>query len=218
MKSRRRLVQNVDSPPGTSLAQFCASLMRCASPPDNVVDGCPRWIYDNPTSYKCLHLASEYVGTYFGKSSAPLLLSYLARRKYSFPYILPSNEKPPGCTSFHRKLHTAHRRPGRKCISIFNIPSPLHASHRPPFTLKLKRPFLYPFAFASGVAANRSRIRSNTPVYVAGLDRGVRPIGDWSILITLSRCSTPSISLCFPGIQSCARFNAFGSDSYTKSR
>ena len=40
---------------------------------------------------------------------------------------------------------------------------------------------------------------SNTPVYVAGLDRGVRPIGDWSMSITLSRCSMPSTRLCRPG-------------------
>ena len=33
----------------------------------------------------------------------------------------------------------------------------------------------------------------NKPVYVAGLDLGVLPIGDWSILITLSKCSRPSI-------------------------
>ena len=33
----------------------------------------------------------------------------------------------------------------------------------------------------------------NRPVYVAGLDLGVLPIGDWSILMTLSRCSSPSI-------------------------
>ena len=31
------------------------------------------------------------------------------------------------------------------------------------------------------------------PVYVAGFERGVRPIGDWSIWITLSICSIPSI-------------------------
>jgi hypothetical protein len=30
-------------------------------------------------------------------------------------------------------------------------------------------------------------------VYVAGLERGVRPIGDWSMLMTLSMCSAPSI-------------------------
>ena len=88
------------------------------------------------------------------------------------------------------------------------IPSPLHASHRPPFTLKLNLPFLYPLAFASAVAANRSLIWSKTPVYVAGLDRGVLPIGDWSILITLSSCSIPRISLCSPGIV-LARFSFF---------
>ena len=35
-----------------------------------------------------------------------------------------------------------------------------------------------PRAFASCVEANTSRIRSKTPVYVAGLERGVRPMGD----------------------------------------
>lgn len=40
---------------------------------------------------------------------------------------------------------------------------------------------------------------SNTPVYVAGLDRGVLPIGDWSILIILSIFSIPFISLHLPG-------------------
>ena len=53
---------------------------------------------------------------------------------------------------------------GRKCISIFKIPSPAQASQRPPFTLKLNRPFLYPLALASDVAAKRSRIMSKTPV------------------------------------------------------
>ena len=62
-----------------------------------------------------------------------------------------------------------------------------------PFTLKLKRPFEKPFAFDSGRLANKSRIASKTPTYVAGLLRGVRPIGLWSILITLSMASAPSI-------------------------
>lgn len=35
---------------------------------------------------------------------------------------------------------------------------------------------------------------------MAGLDLGVLPIGDWSILITLSSFSIPLISLCFPGV------------------
>ena len=41
--------------------------------------------------------------------------------------------------------------------------------------------------------ANSSRMKVNSPVYVAGFDRGVRPIGDWSISITLSISSIPSI-------------------------
>jgi len=31
---------------------------------------------------------------------------------------------------------------GRNCISTVLTPAPLHVSHRPPLTLKLKRPFL----------------------------------------------------------------------------
>jgi hypothetical protein len=34
---------------------------------------------------------------------------------------------------------------------------------------------------------------------VAGLDRGVRPIGDWSTLMILSRCSSPRMRLWLPG-------------------
>ena len=36
-------------------------------------------------------------------------------------------------------------------------------------------------------------------VYVAGLERGVRPIGVWSMSITLSKQSIPSIASCAPG-------------------
>ena len=36
-------------------------------------------------------------------------------------------------------------------------------------------------------------------VYVAGFERGVRPIGDWSISITLSNASIPSTASCSPG-------------------
>ena len=46
---------------------------------------------------------------------------------------------------------------------------------------------------------------SKTPVYVAGLDRGVRPMGDWSMLMILSMCSTPSRALNFPGRGACRR-------------
>ncbi len=36
-------------------------------------------------------------------------------------------------------------------------------------------------------------------VYVAGFERGVRPIGVWSISITLSKTSIPSTDSCAPG-------------------
>jgi hypothetical protein len=39
-----------------------------------------------------------------------------------------------------------------------------------------------------------------TCVYVAGLDRGVRPMGDWSMRTTLSICSVPVRSSCAPGL------------------
>lgn len=44
-----------------------------------------------------------------------------------------------------------------------------------------------------------SLIKSNTPVYVAGLERGVLPIGDWSIFIILSIFFNPFTPLHFPG-------------------
>jgi hypothetical protein len=51
----------------------------------------------------------------------------------------------------------------------------------------------------------------NSPVYVAGLDRGVRPIGDWSIWMTLSIWSMPSIAVCAPG-SSAARYSSRASE------
>src|SRR3989339_1818693 len=72
---------------------------------------------------------------------------------------------------------------GKKCISIAITPWPSHCSHRPPGRLKLKRPFLYPRYRASDVDANISRIGSHAPVYVAGLERDVRPIAHGSIKI-----------------------------------
>ncbi|MNR00817.1 hypothetical protein D3C85_1166010 [compost metagenome] len=52
---------------------------------------------------------------------------------------------------------------------------------------------------ADGTPANSSRIGVNRPVYVAGFERGVRPIGLWSTLMTLSKCSSPSIWSCAAG-------------------
>src|SRR5213079_1793137 len=43
-------------------------------------------------------------------------------------------------------------------------------------------------------------------VYVAGFERGVRPIGFWSISITLSNASTPSTEAWSPGFTR-ARFS-----------
>ena len=65
------------------------------------------------------------------------------------------------------------------------MPAPLHSSQRPPGTLKEKRPALKPRTLASCVSSKRRRMSLNTPVKVAGFDRGVRPMGDWSISMSL---------------------------------
>ena len=79
------------------------------------------------------------------------------------------------------------------------IPSPPQASHLPPFTLKLKLPLPYPRSFASGSCENRSLICVNTPVYVAGFDLGVLPIGAWLISMILSMFCSPFMRLYLPG-------------------
>ena len=73
------------------------------------------------------------------------------------------------------------------------MPAPLHSSQRPPGTLNEKRPALKPRTLASGVSSKRARMSPKTPVKVAGLERGVRPMGLWSISMTLSMFSTPSM-------------------------
>ena len=69
--------------------------------------------------------------------------------------------------------------------------------------MKLNLPGLYPFCFASGVCANNSRIYVNNPIYVAGFERGVLPIGDWSITMILSIFSEPIIFLWHPTLSLC---------------
>ena len=76
----------------------------------------------------------------------------------------------------------------------------MHASHLPPFTLKLNLLLSYPLILASFVCANTSLIESNTPTYVAGLLLGVLPIGSWLIFTTLSTFSSPLIVLYLPGL------------------
>ena len=43
-----------------------------------------------------------------------------------------------------------------------------------------------------------SRTKSNAFVYVAAFERGVRPMGLWSMWIALSICSRPSMAECSP--------------------
>ena len=59
--------------------------------------------------------------------------------------------------------------------------------------VEAKPPRLVPTAFRLGQLCVERRMSSNTLMYVAGLERGVRPMGDWSMAIILSRCSRPSI-------------------------
>ena len=52
-------------------------------------------------------------------------------------------------------------------------------------------PGLYPLVLDSGNPVNQSLIGPKAPVYVAGFDLGVLPIGDWSISMILSINSVP---------------------------
>jgi hypothetical protein len=64
----------------------------------------------------------------------------------------------------------------------------LTGSQRPPLTLK-ETAARIAADFRLVCRANKSRISVNTPVYVAGFERGVRPMGDWSMAMTLSSAS-----------------------------
>src|SRR6187399_3696163 len=52
---------------------------------------------------------------------------------------------------------------GKKFISITLIPPPSQTSHLPLFTLKEKRPALYPRIFASGTEANKVLMSVKNP-------------------------------------------------------
>ncbi len=88
----------------------------------------------------------------------------------------------------------------RKCMSILRAPSPEHFSHLPPLMLNENLPALYPRWRDSGSLAKSARMWSRAPVYVAGLERGDLPSGDWSTTMTRSMCSMPSMDLCAPGM------------------
>ena len=66
---------------------------------------------------------------------------------------------------------------GMEIDSCPAVDYPDHEQGGPPLTLNENLPLSYPLIFASLVSANTSLISSNTPVYVAGFDLGVLPIG-----------------------------------------
>jgi len=83
---------------------------------------------------------------------------------------------------------------------VINTRPPLHASHRPPFRLKLKRPGLVTPRLRRGEFCRKYLLLGvKSPVYVAGFERGVLPIGglvDYNYLIDIFQA--PIIPLCFP--------------------
>ncbi len=114
-----------------------ASLMRCASPPDSVVDDWPRWynpVPRRPTSRVCTGLRNvghACVGVLDVDSSnsaidSPLYFTWSVSWLYRRP----------------RQMSQVTKTSGRKFISIRFSPVSLEASQRPPLTLKLKRPGL----------------------------------------------------------------------------
>ena len=72
------------------------------------------------------------------RSRAPPRPSSPGRRRSTCP--CSGSRAPRGCSACPCRPRTGRRRPGRNCISILMIPSPLQVSQRPPLTLKLKRP------------------------------------------------------------------------------
>ena len=114
------------------------------------------------------------------KNTYILFLGLHFERSSQFPWQLPT-------------VHTS----GRKCISIFEC-RPLYMTTSAVFTLKLKRPFLYPRIFASFVVANKSRISEYTRIR-SWVALGFFRLGFWSISIISSRLSNPEMLLNFPG-------------------
>src|SRR6185312_605035 len=122
-----------------------ASFTRCASPPESVSVDCPNLIYPKPTSLN---------GCIFFAISAPLISFFLAE-DFSFPKneiasstLISSTSKILLSLYFTSStsslnlfpLQTSHIKctSARNCISTTCSPSPLHASHLPPSTLKEK--------------------------------------------------------------------------------
>ena len=77
---------------------------------------------------------------------------------------------------YHHTLHKVHRHLVKMHFN-FIIPSPLQASHRPPLTLKLNLPFDNLVFWLHSFVQRHLLCHQRHP-YVAGLERGVLPIGD----------------------------------------
>ena len=151
-----------------------ASFRRCASPPERVVPDWPSRKYPSPTSSSS---ASRAVTFGYGAKNARASRTVICSTSWTF---FPRCSTSSTLLLYRVPRHSSHTSStsARKRISTVTVPSPWHASHRPPGILNEKCPAPSPRFFASGVAANRSRIASKAFMYVAGFERGVRPIGD----------------------------------------
>src|SRR6056297_1852272 len=97
-------------------------------------DSWSRYNFDDILGISPKNAAASF--TVILRTSAILLPLYLISR-VSLLYLLPSQTSQVTYTS------------GRNNIETLTEPAPLHASHLPPLTLKLKRPGEYPLIFAS---------------------------------------------------------------------
>ena len=122
-----------------------ASFTRCASPPESVSEDCPNLIYPKPTSLNgCIFLAisAPLISFFFPEvfsfpkkamasstlisNTSKIFLSLYFTSNTSCLNLFPPQTSQVKCTS------------AKNCISTTCSPSPLHASHLPPSTLKEK--------------------------------------------------------------------------------
>ena len=123
--------------PSNCAVKCAASFTRCASPPDNVVAGCPSLRYPSPTSSRIL----SFCATRF--PSARLLKKSIAsftviERMSSTFFPLYRISRASFLYRFPLQLSHVRYKSAMNCISIFWTPSPSHVSHRPPGTLNEK--------------------------------------------------------------------------------
>ena len=183
----RRFVEDVDRLASRPAGKFEASFTRCASPPESCVAGCPRAMYPSPTSCRVCSLFRiwrdvleevhafadghlEDVGNRFALvvdlqrfAVVPLAMTDLA-----------------GHIDIRQEVH-------------LDLDQTLARASLAAATLDVEREAARLVSACFRLRHRRVEFadRVNRPVYVAGFDRGVRPIGLWSISMTLSRCSMP---------------------------